>query len=248
MSNTAELEGLVIGPYRWNAVTYSSFFRDVYDNVIKSEVERLQNIEVEKRKQAGLANAGQNINSSPINHQNANKNYDPKVAQLVQQMIKESDKVLGNENWVDIIGTELWNNLKLDEYGKDRYKVDSNDENAVLKKKSVVQLLKFIRNKISHIRTSTDEMKEKLTQFFDKDINSKYHFNENKFVAFWIYKFPKFVPYLWIKLYEFKDLLGNYYPEYEIDTGKLENSLMDLNTFGKDLKSALITDMEKGNS
>lgn len=250
MSSTAGLQALVVGPYRWNAATYSSFLRDVYDNVIKAEVERLQNFEVEKRKQAELTNSGKIKTETCAKNQsstNLKENYDMEIANLVQRLVDESGKVLKKENWTDIIGTDLWNVLKLDEHGKDRYKLDNEtDEVAALKKKSVVQLLKFIRNKISHIRTCKDEVKERLSQFFDKEDKGAYKFNENNFIALWISKFPRLVPYLWIKLYKFKDTLANYYPDYEIDVEKLKDILLDLNKFREVLTDALFADMENG--
>lgn len=250
-SSTTGIEGLVIGPYCWNSATYSGFFRDVYDNVIKAEVERLQNIDVARRKQVELKNNGQIINGTSANRQsvlNVNQNYDAKIAQLVQKLINESSQVLGNENWTDLIGVDLWDILKLDEYGNDRYKLDKEkDDSAALKKKSIVQLLKFIRNKISHIRTCDDEIKKRLKYFFDKDEKDEYQFNENQFVAFWISKFPKLVPYLWLKLYMFKDKLVNYYPNSDIQISEFEGFLLDLNKFEEELGNVLIADMEEGN-
>ncbi len=252
MRNTAELEGLVVGPYRWSSETHYSFLQDAY-TVISAEMDRLRKIEVNgKQTIAAQALADSEKKKDKIDklvHEAADlkNNFDSKVAQFLQDLIRDSDRVLGNANWVDIIDIGLWNLLKLDENGIDRYKLDDVQDPAVaLKKKSVAHLLKLIRDKIAHIKTYKNNMKEKLNIFFDKDDKAQYYLNINRFVSFWNAKFPKLIPYLWIKFYKLKSSLVNYYPNDEIDTGQFQDSLLDMNKFEKGIQSALFADMENG--
>ncbi len=64
-------------------------------------MERLQNIEVEKRRQARLKNCGKNTNGTSGNPKKLTTNsdkYDVELEQLIQTLVDESDQVLGKEN------------------------------------------------------------------------------------------------------------------------------------------------------
>ncbi len=240
MSNLAALEALLVGPYRWTATTYTSFIRDAY-NIIKPEMDRLHDLQT-----------GQNTNNVDLaNEIESNwrtSSYDTELAQFVEELTRDSNLVLGDRSWEDILGTDHWNILKLDEKGKDRYRlVNKKDETAVSKKKSVVPLFNIVRDKIEHIQKLSEDKKRKLNYFFERDTKGRLQYSENKFVSFWISKFPKLMPYLWLKFYRFKKELKSYYPDYEIDISRLEEFLLDLNGMDKELHNALVYDMENGN-
>ncbi len=242
--NTKGLEALVVGPYCWTPFNSYHFISESY-NVIMKEVDRLRYIEeIEKHMivaQNIIDNGKREIKIRELETVKAELRLgdQSEIAQFVKQLTEESWQVLGEENWVDMIGIELWNILKLDEKGKDRFKVnDVVIMTTVLKSRSVVYLTKLIRDKIAHMRTYNDDIKEKLVQFFDVDDKGRYNFNQNKYMVFWISKFPLLIPYLWIQYYKFKKTL---------EINKLRNPLLNLNMFEEELRRALNFDMESGN-
>lgn len=191
---------------------------------------------------------------------NAFNLFSKKDVQFEKELNAGSDQVLGTSNFTDMLGADYWSVLKHDEKRKDRYNLDGeNDVGAAEKKKSVIWLLKLIRDKIAHIRDYKDNVKEKLNQvttngrrfqFFYRNKKGLYQLDENQFVAFWIFKFPKLLPYLWLKFYQFEKELAiyKYYPDNKIKINDFKDTYLDLNQYGEKLRTALECDIENGKS
>ncbi len=246
MSNTVGIEGLLVGPYRWAASTYSSFIVKAY-NIIKKEMERLANKETNLKEWMYPGNRNKRARRENQNLASNSQDNGGEIGEFVAKITAESSTVLGDKDWVDSIGPNYWNIFKFDKDGKDRYKLDDiNGAFVEPKRKSVVQLFKLIRHKIEHVQTYEDRTKEKLTEFFDKDDKGEYHFKERNFISFWISKFPKLIPFLWLRFYKYREKLENYYPGYEMDIKGFEDFLLDLNMLEKKLQIVLFSDLENG--
>lgn len=143
--------------------------------------------------------------------------------------------IASDENWVDTIGTEYWNILKFNGQGKIRHNPN------VHQSKSVVELLRVIRNKHEHSIEYEPDLRKILDWF-----NEYGGVEDGKFVSFWMTRFPKLVSFLWVKFQAFKEhsALKKY---YLMSMDFLSDELIiDVNTFTERLNISLLTNLESG--
>ncbi len=230
---------LEAGPYFWNAETIYNFLSQTF-NIIEPAVTRIRIAELAaseaKSKKRKHVNSSDKIESKE----------DIKKRDFVNQLSGQSKQVFGDTKWVDVIGTDDYNTLKLHENGKgDTMQID-NDEP---KKSCVVQLLRLIRNKIQHNGNLGS------TVFRGENESQSYRFEE-RFVSYWITKFPRLISFLWVKFYEFRNELRSYYSfhdgsneNYDFSLMPIErpiDSLVDVTDVVTLLNTSLVCHLEKG--
>ncbi len=236
MTETNHQIALEAGPYFWNAETIFQFFMVLF-KILKPAVDRSRKAEIARRN-------GKEVETPK-------RVEDRELDDFVTMLSQESTKVFGNSTWVDILGTCVFDILKCNEKGEDTMHIDKD----TLKKACVVQLLKLIRHKIEHILDYSDEVKQKLPMCFGGGKESQNMKFKERFVSYWITKFPTLVSFFWVKFYKFKDDLESYYPLHPISKDhdfslmpihQPNNLHVDLNDVVDLLNEALITHLEKG--
>ncbi len=199
MAKNVDWIALEAGPYFWNADTNYNFMSTTF-NIIEPAVKRIRLAELALREAT------------------SETQEDIKKRNFVNQLSRESAQVFGDKKWVDVIGTDDYNILKLHQNGKsDTMQID-NDER---KKACVVQLLRLIRNKIQHNGNLGS------TIFRGENDSKNYRFEE-RFISYWIKKFPRLVSFLWVKFYEFRNELRSYYSIYDGSNENDDFSLMPI--------------------
>lgn len=117
--------------------------------------------------------------------------HNDEMNELLEKLRSQSEVAIpldedGEPNWTKVLGNH-WDDIL-----KNRYIVSGNESS-----KSVVQLLRFIRNKLSHPpKKLSDEDKLALGWFPNKI------FDKGAYVTYWAHKFPKLIAFLWLKLYK----------------------------------------------
>lgn len=165
------------------------------------------------------------------------RSHDKRINELQENLRLQSKDVIPLDedtqpNWTKVLGND-WNVLKIK-------KIVSGDESS----KSVVQLLRFIRNKYSHPNDLADKKKIAIGWFSNGELDN------SAFVTYWAHKFPKLIPFLWLKLYQsvIQSKLSNYYscllePDHINYMSQLQ---LDLDIYMGLLHDALKNHLEKG--
>lgn len=165
------------------------------------------------------------------------RSHDKRINELQENLRLQSKDVIPLDedtqpNWTKVLGND-WNVLKIK-------KIVSGDESS----KSVVQLLRFIRNKYSHPNDLADKKKIAIGWFSNGELDN------SAFVTYWAHKFPKLIPFLWLKLYQsvIQSKLSNYYscllePDHVNYMSQLQ---LDLDIYMGLLHDALKNHLEKG--
>ncbi len=165
------------------------------------------------------------------------RSHDEKINDLQETLTSLSKDVIpldekNEPNWTKVLGND-WNILKIK-------KIVSGDDSS----KSVVQLLRFIRNKYAHPNDLADKKKIAIGWF------SNGEFDNTAFVTYWAHKFPKLIPFLWLKLYQsvIHSKLSNYYSCLLDPTHikYMSQPQLDLDIYIELLHGALKSHLEKG--